>query len=423
MADAGQLDQSGPPAAAGVLLLPARRLSVEVKPRPIVSVPSGNFGNLTAGLIAKRIGLPIRRSSPRPTSTTRCRVYLRSGAYEPRPSIATVANAMDVGAPSNFERVQALYNGDLDGAAPGHRRLRLRRRQVIAEIAACTGATATCSIRTAPSPGWPCRTLDGPRRDRRVPGHGASGEVPRGRRTGDRPQHRAAARRCRCACAAENSVPMPADYTALEEFLRASRHSVQTRFGRGLRVRERSRDSETYRPSPGDLPATPSHRATRGTSAPICPKLGRVAGAYRELDARSIEAFKSATGHASAGRGAAGGVPAMDEMGALSYRVWYFAALRYDEDQRNNEINARRQQVQILFAASSRPAPGSTPSCWPFRSRPSASGWKPTPPRASTGSRSRACSTSRSTCSTSRASGCCRMRAASTACRTTATRR
>ena len=40
----------------------------------------------------------------------------------------------------------------------------------------------------------------------------------------------------------------------------------------------------------------------------------------------------------------------MDEMGALSYRVWYFASLHYDEDQRNNEINARRQQVQILFA-------------------------------------------------------------------------
>ena len=40
----------------------------------------------------------------------------------------------------------------------------------------------------------------------------------------------------------------------------------------------------------------------------------------------------------------------MDRMGVLSYRVWYYASLRYDEDQRNNEINARRQQVQILFA-------------------------------------------------------------------------
>ncbi len=41
---------------------------------------------------------------------------------------------------------------------------------------------------------------------------------------------------------------------------------------------------------------------------------------------------------------------AMDDMGALSYRVWYFASLQYDEDQRDNDINARRQQVQILFA-------------------------------------------------------------------------
>ena len=46
----------------------------------------------------------------------------------------------------------------------------------------------------------------------------------------------------------------------------------------------------------------------------------------------------------------------MDRMGVLSYRVWYFASLRYDEDQRDNEINARRQQVQILFAREHRPS-------------------------------------------------------------------
>ena len=44
----------------------------------------------------------------------------------------------------------------------------------------------------------------------------------------------------------------------------------------------------------------------------------------------------------------------MDEMGALSYRVWYYASLQYDEDQRDNTINARRQQVQILFAKAAR---------------------------------------------------------------------
>src|SRR6187455_3115193 len=80
---------------------------------PVVSVPSGNFGNLTAGLIAKRIGLPIAQFVAATNVNDAVPEYLESGIYEPRPSIATVANAMDVGAPSNFERVQSLYNGDL----------------------------------------------------------------------------------------------------------------------------------------------------------------------------------------------------------------------------------------------------------------------------------------------------------------------
>jgi threonine synthase len=80
---------------------------------PIVSVPSGNFGNLTAGMIAKRIGLPIRRFVAATNVNDSVPVYLKSGHYEPRPSIETVANAMDVGAPSNFERVLSLYNSDL----------------------------------------------------------------------------------------------------------------------------------------------------------------------------------------------------------------------------------------------------------------------------------------------------------------------
>ena len=81
---------------------------------PIISVPSGNFGNLTAGLIAKRIGLPVTQFVAATNVNDAVPRYLLSGLYEPRPSIATVANAMDVGAPSNFERVQSLYGGDLD---------------------------------------------------------------------------------------------------------------------------------------------------------------------------------------------------------------------------------------------------------------------------------------------------------------------
>jgi threonine synthase len=79
----------------------------------VVSVPSGNFGNLTAGLIAKRLGLPVRRFVAATNVNDAVPAYLRSGRYEPRPSVRTVANAMDVGAPSNFERVQSLYDADL----------------------------------------------------------------------------------------------------------------------------------------------------------------------------------------------------------------------------------------------------------------------------------------------------------------------
>ena len=81
---------------------------------PIVSVPSGNFGSLTAGLIATRLGLPVERFVASTNVNDVVPEYLRTGRYEPRPSIRTVANAMDVGAPSNFERMQAMYGHDLD---------------------------------------------------------------------------------------------------------------------------------------------------------------------------------------------------------------------------------------------------------------------------------------------------------------------
>lgn len=81
---------------------------------PIVSVPSGNFGNLTAGLIAHRLGLPVRRFVAATNINDVVPSYLRTGVYEPRPSVRTVANAMDVGTPSNFERIQWVYGGDLD---------------------------------------------------------------------------------------------------------------------------------------------------------------------------------------------------------------------------------------------------------------------------------------------------------------------
>ena len=75
----------------------------------VVCVPSGNFGNITAGLFAARMGLPVGRFIAANNRNDVFYQYLRTGVYTPRPSVATIANAMDVGAPSNFARILALY--------------------------------------------------------------------------------------------------------------------------------------------------------------------------------------------------------------------------------------------------------------------------------------------------------------------------
>ena len=80
----------------------------------IVCTPSGNFGNLTAGLMAKRAGLPIARFVAATNVNDVVPAYLTTGRFEPRPSVPTIANAMDVGNPSNFERMLWLYRSDLD---------------------------------------------------------------------------------------------------------------------------------------------------------------------------------------------------------------------------------------------------------------------------------------------------------------------
>ena len=75
----------------------------------VCCVPSGNFGNITAGLFGKRMGLSINRFIAANNRNDIFYQYLQTGLYNPRPSIATIANAMDVGDPSNFARVLALY--------------------------------------------------------------------------------------------------------------------------------------------------------------------------------------------------------------------------------------------------------------------------------------------------------------------------
>ena len=85
------------------------------KNRPLaMCVPSGNFGNITAGLIAKKMGLPIQKFIASNNSNDVFYNYLKTGTYEPRPSVRTHSNAMDVGNPSNFQRIQDLYKGSVE---------------------------------------------------------------------------------------------------------------------------------------------------------------------------------------------------------------------------------------------------------------------------------------------------------------------
>ena len=80
----------------------------------VVCVPSGNFGNICAGLIAKRLGLPIKRFIAANNRNDVFYEYLKTGIYNPRISLQTIANAMDVGAPSNFARILDLYHNDIN---------------------------------------------------------------------------------------------------------------------------------------------------------------------------------------------------------------------------------------------------------------------------------------------------------------------
>nr|BFF40936.1 hypothetical protein BACY1_27410 [Tenacibaculum mesophilum] len=80
----------------------------------VFSVPSGNFGNICAGIMAKKLGLPIKHFVAATNVNDTVPNYLASGEYHPKPSKATISNAMDVGNPSNFIRIQELFDNDLN---------------------------------------------------------------------------------------------------------------------------------------------------------------------------------------------------------------------------------------------------------------------------------------------------------------------
>lgn len=81
---------------------------------PVFSVPSGNFGNLTAGLLAEKMGLPVKHFVAATNANDVVPEYLKTGIYKARPSLHTLSNAMDVGNPSNFERMLFLSNRDVE---------------------------------------------------------------------------------------------------------------------------------------------------------------------------------------------------------------------------------------------------------------------------------------------------------------------
>ena len=80
----------------------------------VFSVPSGNFGNICAGMMAQKLGLPIKHFIASTNSNDTVPQYLEKGVYEPKPSKATISNAMDVGNPSNFIRIQELFDNDIN---------------------------------------------------------------------------------------------------------------------------------------------------------------------------------------------------------------------------------------------------------------------------------------------------------------------
>ncbi len=91
----------------------------ERKDNLVICVPSGNFGNLTAGLFAKKMGLPVKHFISATNVNDIVPKYLITGKYNPRPSVATLANAMDVGDPSNFARILDIFDHSHDKIKSG----------------------------------------------------------------------------------------------------------------------------------------------------------------------------------------------------------------------------------------------------------------------------------------------------------------
>ena len=107
----------------------------------VMCVPSGNFGNITAGLFAKRMGLPVKRFIAANNRNDIFLQYLQTGEYKPRPSVSTIANAMDVGDPSNFARVLDLFGGSHDAIVSEISGVSYNDLQIAETLKACYSET------------------------------------------------------------------------------------------------------------------------------------------------------------------------------------------------------------------------------------------------------------------------------------------
>ena len=107
----------------------------------VMCVPSGNFGNITAGLFGKKMGLPVKRFIAANNRNDIFLQYLKTGAYNPRPSVATIANAMDVGDPSNFARILDLYGHSHEAIAAEISGVSYTDEQIAATVKNCKAET------------------------------------------------------------------------------------------------------------------------------------------------------------------------------------------------------------------------------------------------------------------------------------------
>lgn len=102
--------------------------------KPVVVVPSGNFGNLTAAVYAKHLGMSIKHFIAATNVNDVVPLYLETGTFTPRPSIQTLSNAMDVGNPSNLARLQFLYENNVDRMRQDMTAIRISDEETLDEI-------------------------------------------------------------------------------------------------------------------------------------------------------------------------------------------------------------------------------------------------------------------------------------------------